>query len=461
MKRMLVTFIVYYLRFFAKKTLKKHRPYIIGITGTAGKSSARNILYAILKDHFHTKVVHGNSEIGMPLGIMGIKPKSLGFETLIKSIIDWVTILLRAPFSTNHLKGTKYLIVEMGIDDPFPPKNMEYLLSIVQPDTSIFLNVGAMHTMQFEKLIKRDTFKNDQEKTEYLVGRIADEKAKIITDSNCEFGIYNADNKYIAEIIKAYTNRKKTKLLSFGTSTDDTISYKKYHVDLEGTTFGFQYEEHHITITLKGYILPETYQETIAAALLAALQTGLTPIQVKESLEANFSLPKGRATMLQGIEKSIIIDSSYNASRIAVEGMLDLLKILKEETKRPTIFLMGDIRELGNEAQSEHEMVAVKIPDVADYLYLVGPQTRKYVLPIIQERENKFKEIRWFERSSLAGEYLKQNMPKNAIVLVKGSQNTIFLEEAVKQLLADAHDYSKLCRQEDYWLRRKGVIHHQ
>jgi hypothetical protein len=58
---------------------------------------------------------------------------------------------------------------------------------------------------------------------------------------------------------------------------------------------------------------------------------------------------------------------------------------------------MGDMRELGEESQYEHELVAQKIIGIVDYLYMVGPQTRQYVLPIIQEKENLFKEIRWFD----------------------------------------------------------------
>ncbi len=466
MKEYLVTLIVLYLRFFAVKTLKNHRPTIIGITGTAGKSSARDMINGILKDHYATKVVHGNSETGIPLGIMGIKPKSLGFETFTKSVFDWLTIIFRAPFSTHHLKGVKYLIVEMGIDDPFPPKNMEYLLSIVKPDISIFLNVGAMHTMQFEKLLPnsskgtRSWFNNDQEKTEYLIGRIADEKAKIITESGCKIGIYNADNSYILETIRQYAN-KATTLLTFGSKPNNSLTYKKYAVDLHGTTFTFEYANGEIIIQILGYLLPETYRETIAAAILAGLQTGLTIKQIIESLEKNFSLPKGRATLLKGIHDSILIDSSYNASRIAVEGMLGLVSVLKKETKRPTVFIMGDMRELGSETQYEHETVAEKIIGTVDYLYLVGPQTRRYVLPVIQQREDTFREIRWFESSTRAGDHVKETLPEHAIVLIKGSQNTIFLEEAVKLLLNDKSDESKLCRQEDFWMKRKKVISNQ
>lgn len=461
MRNTLVNFILSYFRFFARQALKRHRPTIIGITGSMGKSSARTILYAILKDHFPTKIVAENSEIGMPLGILGIKPRSLGFETLGKSIIDWSRMLLRAPFSVNNLKGIKYLIVEMGIDDPYPPKNMEYLLTIIKPDIALLLNAGPVHTMQFEKVLEKtnEVFKTGDEKTAYLIQQIANEKAKIITQSGCEIGIYNADNEYITTALKdfVFIKEKPNTLLTFGEKATNDILYKEYDVDLEGTTFSFiiKASKAPFNITIKNYVLQQEYQQTLAAAILAGLQTGLTPEQIKIALEKHFTLPKGRASLLKGIHSSILIDSSYNASRIATEGMLDLVANLKKQTKRPVVFLFGDMRELGNETQSEHEAVTRKLLPIVDYLYCVGEQTRNYVLAETDKHKHNLKEIRWFDTSLRAGEYLQANLPKDAIVLVKGSQNTIFLEEAVRYILADKNDEKNLCRQEVHWLKTK------
>jgi len=125
MKRFLTTNTLSYLRFWAKKALVKHQPTIIGIAGSVGKSSTRNAVEAILKDHFPTISI-GNSETGIPLGILGLKPKTY-------SKIEWLKLCAAAPANINYLEGTKYLIAEMGIDEPEPPKNMEYLLTILKP----------------------------------------------------------------------------------------------------------------------------------------------------------------------------------------------------------------------------------------------------------------------------------------------------------------------------------------
>lgn len=459
MKKILTTAILSYLRFFAKRALANHQPTVIGITGTAGKSSARYMLYAMLKDHFPTKMISGNSETGIPLGILGMKP-----ETYSK--VEWLTMMLKAPFQTHALKGIKYLIVEMGIDDPYPPKNMEYLLTIVKPDIALFLNAsaGAVHSMQFEKILPTDGTLSADEKREIKAQAIASEKAKIITQSDCKVGIYNADNAYVVESLSVWNNASNTPLLTFGEKTTADMALVAYDVNLKETTFSVQYIKETLKISLRGYLLQKEFGLTLAATMLAALQTGLSLKEMKQSIEKNFELPKSRASMLKGIHDSVIIDSSYNASRIATEGMLNLLQTLQTNpptgSKRPIVFLFGDMRELGDESKTEHEKVTEKLIGIVDYLYLVGPQTREHVLPVIQEHEEKFKEIRWFDNSHRAGEYLKDNLPKKAIVLSKGSQNTIFLEEAVKAILAEKKDRSKLCRQDPFWLQQKKKFFH-
>ena len=118
---------------------------------------------------------------------------------------------------------------------------------------------------------------------------------------------------------------------------------------------------------------------------------------------------------------------------------------------------MGDMRELGEEAKQEHQDVARELVKFVDYLYCVGPLTQAYVVPIAQKTE-RLKEVRWFGSSIEAGKYLRESMPEKALVLVKGSQNEIFLEEAIKQLLANKDEKRKLCRQEPGWLRRKKLL---
>lgn len=440
-----------YLRFFARKALAKHQPAIIGIAGSVGKSSTRNAIEAILRDYFPTKSV-GNSETGIPLGILGMKPENY-------TKLDWAKMLVKSPFNLNFLQGTKYLIAEMGIDEPDPPKNMDYLLTILKPDIAVSLNVSATHSLQFDKTLsaKRNAL-SEKERLELVIQNIAREDTKIITRSGCKIGMYNADDEYVVEQIKDRAP-SSTKLLSFGNKSNYDISYGLYKVNLKGTSFNFYVKSEdkrkEVTIIFPKFILPREYREVFAAAILVGLQTGLTIEQIKTALEKNYQLPKGRSGLFAGINNSTIIDSTYNASKASITTFLELVDTLKKETDRPVVFLLGDMRELGEESKIEHEEIAAKLMGIVDYLYLVGPMTREFILPVVQLQESLFKEIRWFDTSTRAGEFMKENLVKNSIILAKGSQNTIFLEEAVKQILKDKSDSKNLCRQEAFWKKIK------
>jgi len=457
MKNILAWPVLWYLRFWARFSLSLHKPTVIGIAGSVGKSSTRNALFAVLKDYAPTKVITGNSETGIPLGILGITPDDF-------SPAGWLKVLLQAPLGINYLTNTKYLIVEMGIDDPYPPKNMSYLLTIVRPDIAITLNISPTHTQQFEKTLreKQARYLSEEKKLDYLLKRIAQEDTKIITESGCRVGLYNADDPYIRERIDEYLiMHRNTTVLSFGKDVKNAISYAGYSVTLKGAQFSFLLQggtrPEKVSLFLGGYVLPKEYQEVIAASFLAAYQLGVPAAQMKTSFEHNFSLPKGRSTLLRGIKKSVLIDSSYNASPSAVSAFLDLIGTLRVQTKRPSVFIFGDMRELGAEAKEVHEQIARKIPATIDYVYLVGPLTQQYVLPILK-RSRKLRELRHFSTSLQAGEYLKDNLPIESLVLIKGSQNTIYLEEAIKYLLLDTSDEQFLCRQEPHWQKLKTAF---
>ena len=447
MKHQLSALILFYLRFFARRALARHTLQIIGIAGSVGKSSTRNAVEAILKDHFSVLSV-GNSETGIPLGILGLNPSAY-------SLFEWIRFCALAPFRIDHIKGVKYLITEMGIDDPYPPKNMSYLLSILKPDIALSLNISATHTEQFEKILTHEdkSTLSPASLHDKVLDAIGKEDTKIITESGCSVGIYNADDL----IVTRYVKTSPTPLLSFGKSKVNDISYISYTVSPKGTIFVMHdnKEKQDIILSFPMFLLPEVYREVLAAAILTTKQTGLTQKQITTSLQENFSLPKGRSSLFHGIHETLLIDSTYNASQVATTAFLDLVEKLKNDTKRLIVFVFGDMRELGAESEQEHIAVAKKLVGTVDYLYLVGPQTREYVLPYVQDHEYKFTEIRWFDSAKRVGEFLKDSLPKKAIVLFKGSQNTIYLEEAIKYVLTDKTDAKKLCRQDPYWLKRK------
>lgn len=449
MKQLVSPIILFYLKVLARLALRLHRPFVIGIAGSAGKSSARNAVFAALKDNVKVKAVHGNSETGVPLGLLGFEPSGYG-------AISWLKILLKAPFGLNYLTKTPYIVVEMGIDEPLPPKNMSYLLSVIRPDTAVSLNVSATHTQQFEKILPQKKM-SEQEQREFLIRAIAEEDTKIITQSGCEFAIYNNDDVYVRDAVQKYT-QANTQFYTFGKDKKNTIWYEGYDATLQGTEFTFglrvkRGDEQTIRLFFPSFLVPKVYQETLGAVVLAALTVEPSIDRVVKSLQQNFSLPKGRSSLFTGIKNSKIIDSTYNSSKRSVLSFFELAGELKQKTNKQLVFLCGDMNELGNESRLEHEELIPVIRNVADFVYCVGPETQKYIMPGLQTGQN-LKEVKWFPSAIAAGEYLKTHLLEGSLILAKGSQNRVFLEEAIKQLLPEIA-WDKLCRQEPYWLEIK------
>jgi UDP-N-acetylmuramoyl-tripeptide--D-alanyl-D-alanine ligase len=434
-RQLLVWFFLWYLRVFAKIALFSFRGTSIGIAGAVGKSTARNALAAILAPHKPTLVVYGNSETGIPLGLLGLDIKSYRAR-------DFVRVMLCAPFRIRNLVPYTFLIVEMGIDGPNPPKNMEYLVRIIQPDIGILLNESPAHVANYESHQKLNSL--DQ-----ILSFMTNDDGKMLAHAHA--AIVNGEDPYIAEFIKTLP-RQSVRTVGMGKHHDISVSY--HEVTDDKTTFEFSIhsfqEKEDLMLNFQGMVLPKEAGIALGAAILTALALGLKLSDIRNNLPANFSLPPGRGTILPGINDSVIFDSSYNISSASALSFLNLMKTLTQKTRRPIFFVMGDMKELGSFSAYEHGKVAKAIPESVHHVILVGPLTKELMLPKMQGK--KLKTIIHFNTSREAGEYLRDHLPQQSIILFKGSQ---LLEESIKYILKDKNDEKKLCRQDEFWKTAK------
>src|SRR3989344_4260216 len=296
--RLIVNFVLRYLRFFAKLQLRKISPDIIGVTGSVGKTTTTLAIGAILASKYKTKVCAGvNSESGIPLNILGLKLTNY-------SAWDWLRVMLLAPVMLviNWRRYEKY-VVEMGVDEPETPKNMGYLLTIVRPRVGVFLNVAAVHTQQFGS-----------------VQAIAREKGKLIAQlPGNGVAVLNQNDPLVWQ----WAEKIKAKVVPF---TDDAAM-------AVGKVFGI-------------------------------------------SKKVEFKSAPGRMSVIPGIKNSLIIDSSYNASR---ESMFKALEVLASYKDKRRVAALGDMRELGELAETEHKAVAEKAKSIADVIVTVGPLMKQYL----------------------------------------------------------------------------------
>lgn len=398
MKKFLSLLVLNYLRFFARRKLSKINPIIIGVTGSAGKSSCVAAIEAILKEKYIVKSTAGaNSESGIPLSILDLKMTDYSF-------LDWLRVLLLAP-SSSLLAASHYdvLVCEMGIDSLTPPKNMGYLLSIIQPKVGVFLNAFPVHTEQMKSIEK-----------------IAAEKGKLIKSLPKDgFAILNTDDPQVIPFAK----KTKAKVLTFGKN-------KTADINVSGLN----------------YSLTSDYNYTLAAAIAVAKALGIPSTTSYKLLATSFVPPPGRWSLFPGINDSHLIDSSYNASP---ETVNDALKTLHSKKAIRHIAVLGDMRELGELAEKSHQEVAAAAYRLADKIITVGPLCKNYFPP-------SPKLINQFDNSRQAGIFLQTFTQPGDLILFKGSQNTIFLEAAVEMCLANKEDSSKLCRRGEFWDRERA-----
>lgn len=427
---------------FLRKILSKEKIKIIGITGSAGKTSTMMTIVVGLQDSFKVKYSKkANTESGIPLNILGLQMKDF-------SLLDWLRVAIFAEIKilTNWEDYDVY-VVEMGIDQPEPPGNMGYLLRIIRPDIGVFTSVTTVHAMEFEKGLKSKS-------TTKVLERIADEKAKLISAlPEKGYAILNFDDPLVKE-------RKKLTLaevIGVGESEESKIKLVDYQVSLKGTKFKYQVGRKQHLLNLQSFILPKVYGINIGLALGVVYSLGVDVEVSLGEISRNFDLPPGRSTLIKGIKKTYIIDSSYNASPTAMESSLDLLDKLGKKTDRKKIAVLGDMRELGKQSKVEHQRLAEKAAAVADEIVSVGPEMKKYFLPktstIVPDPEKYLKN---FDTAGEAAKYLKKNLKGGELILIKGSQNTIFLEIIAEELMAEPSQADRLlCRRGEFWERKR------
>jgi UDP-N-acetylmuramoyl-tripeptide--D-alanyl-D-alanine ligase len=235
--------------------------------------------------------------------------------------------------------------------------------------------------------------------------QIAQEKAKLVNSATT--AIINANDP----LVKKYT------------TNPNTISIKP------------------VNVNIPNHLLPNIYHISFGTAICIGQILGLSRKSLIINLKSNFKLPPSRSSVFKGVKSSTIIDSSYNSSPLATTEMLKFLNTFNS----PKIAILGDMRELGKQSPQAHRQLYRHALKTTDTIITVGPQTKQYFGP------KAIKFDYWWQ----ALKHLEKHLPQKSTILVKGSQNTIYLEEIVKGVLKNPSDQSKLCRQSPYWQQIK------
>jgi len=151
-----------------------------------------------------------------------------------------------------------------------------------------------------------------------------------------------------------------------------------------------------------------------------------------------------------------VIDSTYNGGFEPIVAGVEMLVRLAQKDNRKTIALIGDMRELGALEALRHQELWHKLQTLSiDHYIFVGAVCMEVIQPMVAEswRERTFFTL----DSRVAGEYIRSIISDDAdkyLLFAKGSQNTIYLEEALKYFIFP-EEYLKLARQDELYTHKK------
>lgn len=428
MKRKILGFI---LKQLTLGIINKYQPKIIAVTGSTGKTSAKNAIYTVLSTFYDTRKSEENlnTEFGLPLAFIGGINAKNSFSKWLENIFKGLKLLI-----IKDKNYPRFIIVEMGADKP---RDISKLLKIAKPNVAIVTAIGniPVHLENYQD-----------------IDELAFEKSQIVRVLNSQdIAILNADDERVKKMEKV----TQAKILFFGFTEDANLKITNFKLVTKtiergfeipiGVSFNLNYQGEKSLVFLKNHLgIPSVYAATIGAAVGLIFDIPLN--EISKALE-KFQPEKGRMNLIEGIKNSLIIDDSYNASPLAVEAALQTLKDISALRK---IVVLGDMLELGKYSQKAHEEIGKLASQVADYLFLVGP---RMVFARDKALNNGFdkNKIFYFNDSSLVANKLIPLINQNDVILVKGSQ-AMRMEKIVKEIMKEPQKAKELLvRQTEEW----------
>lgn len=395
----------------ARWTINKYEPSVIGITGSVGKTSAKEAIYAVLKDMRTCRASRGNlnNELGLPLTILGDYAEGGGAWF-------YCGVICRALWQLFHRgEYPEILILEYGIQKP---GDMKYLLDIARPSIAVLTAVGATPAH-----------------VEYFSGpeSIAREKAKLLEAvSTVGFAIINDDD----ELAGSALGRVRAHAMKFGFSADSDIRVTTFaNLTTEtrpfGISFKLNYGGNFVPVRFAN-IFGKSHAYASAAAAAAGLIFGSNLVRIAESLSKHYAPAKHRMILAPLVNGAFAIDDSYNASPLSMKSAIEAMKELEATRK---IGVLGDMRELGKYAIAAHETIGELAAGVFDFIIGVGPLGKILSEAAINIGKISKKQVLTAENAEEATTLLRDLLKPGDLVLIKASR-AIGLDTVVEALKA-------------------------
>lgn len=285
--------------------LKKYKPLVIGITGSAGKTSTKEAIFAALDGSYSVRATakNYNNELGLPLSIIGGTAAG-------KNIFGWLGVMLRGwGYLLFPREYPKMLILEMGADRR---GDLAKLVAIAPPTVSVITSVGSAHMEYFGSL-----------------GAIAEEKETLVRVLPADgHALLNADDPRVYAMRGA--TRAQVSTYGFSPTADVKINSVDYLHDPRSTAvLGLRLKVAgpggEIAIELPG-VVGHGHARAALAGFAVAKILRVSAHDAAEGLR-HYAPPPSRMRLIPGIKDTVIIDDTYNASP---DAMFEALNVLKD-----------------------------------------------------------------------------------------------------------------------------------
>ncbi len=345
---------------------------VVGITGSVGKTSARDMIASIVATKYKVWKTQGNynNHLGLPLTILGLK---------------------------DH----EALVVEMGMNHS---GEISLLSKIAKPDIAVITNVGTAHIGNLgsrEGILKA--------KLEILDGLKKDGVLIINKDDDMLSSWYDKQEK-------------KDNILTFGIDSDGDIKATDIEIGERGSSFKINDKKFEVPVAGGHYI----YHALLG--ILVGRELNISDEKIAEGIKS-IELTKGRMEMIKCSDDIIVINDCYNANFDSMKAAVDYLG--KVENRRK-IAVLGDMLELGEFSEALHKKIGEEVSkNDIDILITVGELGKL----INDTADNSSLKKYHFDSNEEAIKKIKSIMENKDIVLVKASNAMKFIEivEAIKK----------------------------
>jgi len=364
---------------------------VVAITGSAGKTTTRQIAYHVLSRHFrvYQSPKNFNNNIGLPLTLLGADPEHQ---------------IVIAELGTNH------------------PGEIAYLTRIAQPNVAVVINVhpahleglGDLQTITREKLSIAEGLQPDG---------VLIINAELVTTLNFRFPISNC--RFEIENRKSKIGNTANQIITFGKSNDS--DYQVHNITHNDFSSSFTINDVKIELPLPGL----GNVENAVAAWAICSRFGLAIDDFAQSVKTVKTIPM-RLEMLQ-MGTLTVINDCYNANPASMKNALDILKNIHAEKQGRRVFICGDMAELGQQSQVLHAELGAAIAQAGVQVLLAVGRYATTTAEAARQTADYDLQTVCFEDTISACNNFQEFIKDYDIILVKGSR-TAKLEIVVEKL---------------------------